>query len=87
VGVLVDEVAWINDNPEEAKTLFAEFTKNPQVMLLDKPNDYPDALRLDVPGLQHDIDLAVKFGYARTRFNAPELVDHNLIDEYLRGGR
>ena len=87
VGVLADNANWTNQNPREALTAFSEMTKNPAVLTQDKPNDFPDGLRLDLPSLQGELDMANQFGYVKTRYTAQDIVDLSLLDEYLQGKR
>jgi len=87
IGVLAENANWTNQNPREALTAFSEMTKNPAVLSQDKPNDFPDGLHLDLPSMQGELDMANQFGYVKTRFQAQDIVDQSLLDEYLQGKR
>ena len=87
IGVLAENADWVNQNPREALAAFSEMTKNPAVLSQDKPNDFPEGLRLDLPSMQGELDMANQFGYVKTRFTAQDIVDLSLLDEYLQGKR
>lgn len=87
IGVLAENANWVNENPREALTAFSEMTKNPAILTQDKPNDFPEGLRLDMPSMQGELDMANQFGYIKTRYTAQDIVDLSLLDEYLQGKR
>ena len=67
IGVLADNADWVNENPREALTAFSEeiVQRHPAVLTQDEPNDFPEGLRLDMPSMQGELDIANRSATSR----------------------